>query len=45
MRKVFINVADFDIWWGVYLSKGEQEGGGGDFLGGLGHNLYIYHLA
>ena len=35
MREVFINVADFDIWC---LSKGEQEwGGGGDFLGGLGH--------
>ena len=41
MREVFINVADFDILVGR-LSKGEQEGGGGeDFLGGLGHKYIL----
>ena len=28
MRKVFFNVADFDIWWGVCVSESERGMGG-----------------
>ena len=32
MREVFINVADFDIWWGVRVRESKRGGGEGIFF-------------
>ena len=31
MREVFINVAVFDIWWGIRVRESKRRGGGGIF--------------